>query len=100
MCHKLPTFAQNKKLRTLYRLPFLIFLLCLVQKAFAISPSKEENTKKVFVRSIQFHGNKITKENIILREMNIAPGDSILVEDVELILEFNKRRILNIQLVF
>ena len=69
-----------------------------MQKAFAISPSKEENTKKVFVRSIQFHGNKITKENIILREMNIAPGDSILVEDVELILEFNKRRILNIQL--
>ena len=63
------------------------------------NPLKQnEGSKKIAIRSIHFTGNHITKEKIILRDMNIKPGDSILTEEVEMLLEFNKRRILNIQL--
>lgn len=92
------TFAQNPKLKLFIRLLLLITSLCVTQNTFALERTKEGDAKKVMVRSIHFHGNKVTKENIILREMNIAPGDSILAEEIEMVLEFNKRRILNIQL--
>lgn len=65
-------------------------------KVFANSES--ELSKKVMIRNIHFTGNKLTKPSIIQREMNISIGDSILVDEVEMMLEYNKRRILNIQL--
>ncbi len=57
-----------------------------------------EPVKKILLRSVTFGGNKITKAAIIAREMNIHAGDSLVVQDVEYLLEFNKRRILNLQL--
>ncbi|MBK8684673.1 MAG: hypothetical protein IPN26_06595 [Bacteroidetes bacterium] len=45
------------------------------------------------MRSLRFSGNKITKEPIILRELTIQEGDSLPVEFVESVLDFNKRRI-------
>jgi len=53
---------------------------------------------KFVIRSINFEGNKKTKPQIIEREMNIHAAYHIEKEDLIEILEFNKSRILNLQL--
>ena len=53
---------------------------------------------KYHIQEIKFKGNDITKSHIILREMTMQVGDSILSNDLEDELKFNKRRILNLQL--
>lgn len=51
-----------------------------------------------YIRSITFTGNRRTKERIMLRELNIAPGDQIQKDELDEMLHFNKRRLLNMQL--
>ncbi|MBK8444044.1 MAG: BamA/TamA family outer membrane protein [Sphingobacteriales bacterium] len=50
------------------------------------------------VRSIDISGNKITQERIILREMNIAAGDTLQAADIKKRLTFNEQRIYNTRL--
>jgi outer membrane protein assembly factor BamA len=50
------------------------------------------------ITEIKFKGNNITKPQIIFREMTLHSGDSLLQADLESELDFNKRRILNLQL--
>lgn len=76
---------------------FNILFLCSLCNSL-MAQTKPELPAKVQVRSIHFSGNSITKEPIILREMTFREGDSLLVSDVETELEFNKSRILNLQL--
>ncbi len=66
------------------------------KKAYA--QSDKEKSQKLFIKNIVFYGNKITKDKIIAREMSIQSGDSINTDELESLLEFNKRRILNLQL--
>jgi outer membrane protein assembly factor BamA len=54
--------------------------------------------KQFIIRSITFEGNEITKPKIIEREMNIHKGYIINKSDLINMLEFNKSRILNLQL--
>ena len=76
-----------------------MFLCCLFGLlAGANARARETEGKKVLLRSITFAGNKVTKPQIIDREMSIHPGDSIPADEVEMLLEFNRRRILNLQL--
>jgi outer membrane protein assembly factor BamA len=94
----LPIFAQTVCLKIQNFVLVLLLLCCSISRVDANAQDLNESKKKVKIRSIHFHGNKVTKDKIILREMNIEPGDSILVDDLEVSLEFNKRRILNLQL--
>lgn len=54
--------------------------------------------KWVYIRHISFSGNTITKEHIVIRDMSIKDGDSIPAADLEYELEYNRKRILNLQL--
>ena len=63
----------------------------------AFKPS-DKNAKKVYIHNIEFKGNDITKRQIIEREMTIHQGDSLLSSELESEVQFNKRRILNLQL--
>ncbi|MBL7765825.1 MAG: hypothetical protein JNJ58_07025 [Chitinophagaceae bacterium] len=83
--------------------PFrILLLLCFPAMAFAqINPKdtvRHVGPKHVHIRNVTFTGNKTTKKQIIEREMSLHEGDSIDVSDVESELDFNKRRILNLQL--
>lgn len=82
---------------------YFIFLLC---PLFLFAAEKDsvffniENIKSshVHIRKITFSGNTITKEKIILRDMSIHENDSISTVFLEKKLEYNKQRILNLQL--
>ncbi|HMT35827.1 MAG TPA: POTRA domain-containing protein, partial [Chitinophagaceae bacterium] len=56
------------------------------------------NNTWVHIREISFSGNTISKSHIVLRDMSIQPGDSILATDLDFELNYNKKRILNLQL--
>ena len=58
----------------------------------------QEKSSVVYVRNIIIKGNKITKEFVIRREMNISEGDSIPIDELENIVEFNRLRIMNSKL--
>lgn len=65
--------------------------------AFAAN-SQDDNGNQLIIRKIDFKGNKITKEFVIRREMQLAEGDTVLSKELEEIVEFNRLRILNSQL--
>ncbi|WP_439880501.1 BamA/TamA family outer membrane protein [Pontibacter sp. MBLB2868] len=52
----------------------------------------------VEVSNITFAGNEITKPLVMLRELSFAPGDSIASNELEPILEENRKRLLNLRL--
>lgn len=52
-------------------------------------------TKKVCIKSIVIEGNKKTRPNTILNEMNISVGDSLLLKDLMPALKTNERYIRN-----
>lgn len=53
---------------------------------------------KVQLRAINITGNKKTRRNIILREMNVAEGDSLLQDEIENLLTLNQKRIFNLSI--
>lgn len=75
---------------------FLMMLVFVSWHIVAIAQNKPH--QKVFVRSIVFKGNIVTKYQIIEREMSFSVGDSLLSTEVEAELEYNAQRILNLQL--
>ncbi|MBL7771595.1 MAG: BamA/TamA family outer membrane protein [Chitinophagaceae bacterium] len=52
----------------------------------------------VRIQAIHFRGNTITKEKIMDRELTLHVGDSILAKELQGELQFNVRRLLNLQL--
>ena len=54
--------------------------------------------EKLLIKSINITGNKKTRRSIILREMNVAEGDSILVDELSALLELNQKRIFNLSI--
>lgn len=76
-------------------------MISFLSSTYTIRASLNDSLKvkpKRIIANIIFEGNKVTKPNIILREMNVSRGDSVNVSDIENILEYNKRRILNLNL--
>lgn len=53
---------------------------------------------KVLLRSIHISGNKKTRRPIILREMSVAEGDSLLKTEMPRLLELNQKRIFNLSI--
>lgn len=47
------------------------------------------------VQKITLKGNKKTKEQIIYKELNVFPGDTLFLSNMALVLENNEKRILN-----
>lgn len=95
------TFAQRLK-----RLFFYLFILtlCVTEslhaqhlRYFSFIP---ENLPKgtLHIREIHFTGNTVTKEKIMDRELTLHVGDSIDAGNLEEELQFNVRRLLNLQL--
>lgn len=90
-------------------MPRYLLVLCLVftsvlshAQAFKIDPIKTdsnlyESPIKV-VQSIQLVGNKITKDDIILRELLFAIGDTLQSTELLALLEQSKKNVLNTSL--
>ena len=88
--------SGGRKRLVIQHLFFLIGLL--IWMPFQSWSQNDKGVHHVKIRTLRFSGNKITKGLIILRELTIQEGDSLPVEFVESVLDFNKRRILNLQL--
>ncbi len=56
------------------------------------------DTSRVRIRSINIDGNNITRQRVILRELNIHVGDVIPVDSITFFSEQNKLRLFNLQL--
>ncbi len=94
---KIAAWPSGRRKRVVIQ--YLFFLIgFLFWMPFQSRSQNDKGVHHVKIRSLRFSGNKITKEPIILRELTIQEGDSLPVEFVESVLDFNKRRILNLQL--
>ena len=72
------------------RLSLLItFCFFLQQKAEA---------QYIIIDSVIFKGNDKTRDNILRRELDIFPGDTIQVSEVDSRVEFNRRKLINTNL--
>lgn len=56
------------------------------------------HTESVIIDSIKFEGNEVSKSRMLLFELNIAPGDTLLTAELEEKLEENRRRLFNLRL--
>lgn len=52
----------------------------------------------VVIDSVLFKGNEKTRDNILRRELDIFPGDTLLVSEVDSRVEFNRRKLINTNL--
>src|ERR1043165_3169303 len=93
------------------RLRFLLFLVMLSATAFCKSENAimlEADTmqkhipaglnERVHVKAIIMVGNKLTRDQIILREMNVASGDTLFTDSLARYMNQNKLRIMNLAL--
>jgi outer membrane protein assembly factor BamA len=48
--------------------------------------------------AVNFNGNEITKEQVLLRELTLLPGDSVITANLDSLLEENRKRLLNLRL--
>jgi len=80
------------------KLFFLFFLFGLGPESLQAQNLYEGDSTILSIRSIEFVGNKVTKEFVFLREMNLKEGDTVSAYRLEEVLEFNQIRILNSKL--
>ncbi|HTN46090.1 MAG TPA: POTRA domain-containing protein [Flavipsychrobacter sp.] len=59
------------------------------------SPHSKFSSATIIIENIHITGNRTTKEDIILREMNVKPGDEIPVGSLSDLLVINRKRIYN-----
>ena len=70
-------------------------LLCFLAVLLIASESELIGQTHVVIDAIELCGNKRTKDQILLREMTIVPGDSIPVKEFQEVLDLNRYRLLN-----
>jgi len=71
------------------RMPILILLI-----SFAYSVSGQF----IHIDSILFKGNEKTKNQILIRELDFNPGDSVTINTLDARLEYNRRKLMNTNL--
>lgn len=79
----------------------ILFLLFTIVPSFGYAQNHKNDSLSppyIHIREIIFSGNNITKPNIVLRDMGIKNGDSIKASDIDYELNYNMKRILNLQL--
>jgi len=70
-------------------MPILILLI-----SFAYSTSGQF----IHIDSIHFKGNEKTKNQILIRELDLKPGDSLAINTLDARLEYNRRKLMNTNL--
>jgi outer membrane protein assembly factor BamA len=70
-------------------MPILILLI-----SFAYST----NGQFIRIDSILFKGNEKTKNQILIRELDFSPGDSVAINTLDARLEYNRRKLMNTNL--
>lgn len=75
----------------------VLFLLVLFGDS-AVAQSGVSDTGYVKIDSIFLLGNRQTRNSVILRELEFAPGDSIRMTDLQATLDRNSLRLLNLKL--
>ncbi len=100
-------FCNVKKLaRRIGRNFIIVVLVCCINNSvfpqdFNIADSVGSNTKiidstqKLNLRKIVINGNRKTKSYIILREMQVKPGDSLLISHIPIVLQAARSFIYN-----
>lgn len=84
-CCSLSTFAQVKQSR--------------IKETDNLAKELEHvKAERFLLKEINVFGNKKTRASIILREMNIQAGDSIYRDEMEDMLELNRKRIFNLSI--
>ena len=71
------------------RMPIIIFLISLAYST---------NGQFIHIDSILFKGNEKTKNQILTRELDFKPGDSIAINTLDSRLEYNRRKLMNTNL--
>ena len=96
--------AYHKK-RPFISLVAVFTVFCIVLPAgslHAANPDPDQNqsnnTKVVIVGNMVFHGNKVTHESIIFREILFRQGDTLLLEKFQELLEQSRQNLLNTSL--
>ncbi|MFC2118204.1 POTRA domain-containing protein [Bacteroidota bacterium] len=89
-------------------LPILIicFIVCSVNKLtaacfadnFYLKLYETQNYNKFRVEEIEIEGNKLTKPDIILRELTFSKGDNFTIDQLNLTLQRSKENLLNTSL--
>lgn len=58
----------------------------------------DSSAQQIKINRIFIIGNRRTREQIILRELSVAPGDSVFVQQLEFILDQDKKKLYNTRL--
>lgn len=78
---------------------YRIFIPCLLLLLFAAHASARDGANdRIMIRKINISGNRITKANIILRELSIHEGEVIAADSMVQLIEKNKKRLFNLSL--
>jgi outer membrane protein assembly factor BamA len=75
----------------------IAFFLCffLLSQSIAAQPC---GTSTVLIDSISFSGNEVSKSRMLLFELNISPGDTLRADQLDELLEENRKRLFNLRL--
>ena len=65
---------------------------------FTHHPQSQNADTMLVIKQINIIGNKKTKENIILRELDLVVGDSFKIQDLNKRLDLNRRKLVNTNL--
>lgn len=87
----MPFLSKNRRF-------FTLILLFWCTRLFAQNNMDSVQIFFVKIDSIVVEGNKITRKPLILRELDIQPGDSIAVDELDKILLRNRNRVVNLQI--
>ena len=71
------------------RMPILILLILISYSTIG---------QYIHIDSILFKGNEKTKNQILIRELDMNPGDSLAINTLDSRLEFNRRKLMNTNL--
>ncbi|AKD02526.1 BamA/TamA family outer membrane protein [Pontibacter korlensis] len=74
------------------------FLLILLLLYGAVAQAEPCAAPALVITDISLEGNETTKSQVMLRELTFAPGDTILTEGLEPLLQENQKRLFNLRL--
>ncbi len=75
---------------------FLLLFFCTISLLKSTAQGVAALPAFVYIQKINIEGNRKTRDNLILRELEFAPGDSITVADLGTTLERNSLRLMNL----
>ncbi len=74
---------------------FSLFFLLFFQGVLLASQSEDQNNAQIIVDTIVLTGNKITRDNIILRELEFDIGDNYSAKELDSLISKSKQNLLN-----